>query len=155
MCCREVLLGTPSGTLHELVVEEKDKKEKHVKPIFQLLDSKEPISSVYQHQAAQGQRAVIMTTSQRLFLFTGKGSLEALFARYISKGNPKRWCPCITVTVIIPTGFNARSVVLLLCTRRRAKMLLSAVKQCLTSCTQVLAAIIVIHGMTADCACVR
>ena len=60
--------------------------------MFQLPNSKEPISSVHQHQTAQGQRTVIMATSQRLYIFTGKGSLEAIFARYNSKGKAARLC---------------------------------------------------------------
>lgn len=85
--CREVLLGSLSGALHEVTIDEKDKKEKLAKRVFQLQDSKDPISSVYQHQAPQGQRMVLMATSKCLYVFSGKGGLELMFARYTSPGN--------------------------------------------------------------------
>ncbi len=84
---RDILVGCPAGALHEVVVDEKDKKERIAKKVFQLQDSKEPISSVYQHQASQGHRMVLMATTKRLYVFSGKGVLEPMFARYTSPGN--------------------------------------------------------------------
>ncbi len=83
---RDVLVGSLAGALHEVVVDEKDKKEKVTKRVFQLQDSKDPISSVYQHQASPGHRMVLMATSKRLYVFSGKGGLETMFARYTSPG---------------------------------------------------------------------
>ena len=83
---RDVLVGSLAGALHEVIVDEKDKKEKVAKRVFQLQDSKDPISSVYQHQASPGQRMVLMATSKRLYVFSGKGGLETMFARYTSPG---------------------------------------------------------------------
>ena len=83
---RDVLVGDLAGALHEVIVDEKDKKEKVAKRVFQLQDSKDPISSVYQHQVSPGQRMVLMATSKRLYVFSGKGGLETMFARYTSPG---------------------------------------------------------------------
>lgn len=85
---RDVLLGSLAGALHEVIVDEKDKKEKVTKRVFQLQDSKDPISSVYQHQASPGHRMVLMATSKRLYVFSGKGGLETMFAMYTSPGTP-------------------------------------------------------------------
>ena len=85
-CGRDILVGSLAGALHEVIVDEKDKKEKVAKRVFQLQDSKDPISSVYQHQASPGQRMVLMATSKRLYVFSGKGGLEPMFARYTSPG---------------------------------------------------------------------
>lgn len=79
-------MGSLAGALHEVIVDEKDKKEKVAKRVFQLQDSKDPISSVYQHQASPGQRMVLMATSKRLYVFSGKGGLETMLARYTSPG---------------------------------------------------------------------
>ena len=83
---RDVLMGSLAGALHEVIVDEKDKKEKVAKRVFQLQDSKDQISSVYQHQASPGHRMVLMATSKRLYVFSGKGGLETMFARYTSPG---------------------------------------------------------------------
>ena len=83
---RDILVGDLAGALHEVIVDEKDKKEKVAKRVFQLQDSKDPISSVYQHQVSPGQRMVLMATSKRLYIFSGKGGLETMFARYTSPG---------------------------------------------------------------------
>ena len=78
-------MGSATGALYEVVVDEKDKKAKTAKRVFQLQDSKDPIRSVYQHQASQG-RMVLMATTKRLYVFSGKGGLESMFANYTSPG---------------------------------------------------------------------
>ena len=40
------MLGTTSGQLYETAVEEKDKKEKHVKLLFELTEAPEPFVGV-------------------------------------------------------------------------------------------------------------
>ncbi|DBA75172.1 hypothetical protein WJX77_011350 [Trebouxia sp. C0004] len=80
----DILVGSLDGALHEVIVDEKDKKEKVAKRVFHMQDNKDPISSVYQHQASPGQRMVLMATSKRLYVFSGKGGLEPMFARYTS-----------------------------------------------------------------------
>lgn len=86
MICRDILVGSLAGFLNELVIDEKDKKERVARRVFQLQDSKDPMTSVNQHTTSQGQRVVLMATTDRLYVFSGKGSLEAMFARYKSPG---------------------------------------------------------------------
>lgn len=43
---REVILGTTSGQLYETAVEEKDKKEKFCKLLFELTEAPEPFIGV-------------------------------------------------------------------------------------------------------------
>ncbi|KAL3143378.1 hypothetical protein ABBQ38_002206 [Trebouxia sp. C0009 RCD-2024] len=80
----DILVGSLAGVLNEVVMDEKDKKERVAKRVFQLQDSKDPMTSVHQHRTSEGQRVVLMATADRLYIFTGKGSLEAMFARYNS-----------------------------------------------------------------------
>ena len=84
--CRDILVGSLAGILNEVVIDEKDKKEKVARRVFQLQDSKDPMTSVHQHTTPQGQRVVLMSTADRLYVFSGRGSLEAMFARYRSPG---------------------------------------------------------------------
>lgn len=35
---REVILGTENGQLYEMAVDEKDKREKYVKPLYELTE---------------------------------------------------------------------------------------------------------------------
>ena len=83
---RDILVGSLAGVLNEVVIDEKDKKERVAKRVFQLQDSKDPMTSVHQHRTPQGQRVVLMATTDRLYVFSGKGSLEAMFAKYKSPG---------------------------------------------------------------------
>ena len=43
---REVIIGTTSGQLYETAVEEKDKKEKYCKLLFELTEDSEPFVGV-------------------------------------------------------------------------------------------------------------
>lgn len=43
---KEVILGTDNGQLHEMAVDEKDKKEKYVKFLFELLELPEAFMSL-------------------------------------------------------------------------------------------------------------
>jgi hypothetical protein len=43
---REFLIATSSGQIHELFIEEKDKREKHVKLLYELQESQEPICAI-------------------------------------------------------------------------------------------------------------
>ena len=93
--CRDILVGSLAGVLNELVIDEKDKKEKVARRVFQLPDSKDPMTSVHQHTTSQGQRVVLMSTTDRLYVFSGTGSFEAMFARYKSPGKTNA-CSCTT-----------------------------------------------------------
>ncbi|KAK9814445.1 hypothetical protein WJX72_006013 [[Myrmecia] bisecta] len=80
----EMLVGSEGGLLHEVVLEEKEKKEKSVKQVYSLGEAAQAICSVQQHPLPDGRLAVLLATPARLFVFVGAGtgSLEALFAAY-------------------------------------------------------------------------
>lgn len=63
---REVILGTENGQLHEIVVEEKDKKEKHINLLYELKELPEAFTSLQVHPND-------LTTSGPLLLFSESG----------------------------------------------------------------------------------
>ncbi|KAK8622377.1 hypothetical protein V6N13_117296 [Hibiscus sabdariffa] len=76
---REVILGTENGQLYEVAVDEKDKKEKYIKPLFELAELPEAIMGLQMETAimSNGSRYYVMAvTPTRLYSFTGIGSLE-------------------------------------------------------------------------------
>ncbi|CAN6571708.1 unnamed protein product [Malus baccata var. baccata] len=82
---KEVILGTDNGQLYEMAVDEKDKKEKYVKFLFELLELPEAFMSLQMETATilSGTRYYVMAvTPTRLYSFTGIGSLETVFASY-------------------------------------------------------------------------
>ncbi|XP_062191848.1 vacuolar sorting protein 18-like [Phragmites australis] len=82
---KEVILGTESGQLFEMAVDEADKKEKYVKPLFELTEQKEGIKALQMETAVVGSATryyVMAVTPTRLYSFTGIGSLETVFASY-------------------------------------------------------------------------
>ncbi|KAM2653035.1 hypothetical protein EV2_024720 [Malus domestica] len=82
---KEVILGTDNGQLYEMAVDEKDKKEKYVKFLFELLELPEAFMGLQMETATilSGTRYYVMAvTPTRLYSFTGIGSLETVFASY-------------------------------------------------------------------------
>ncbi|GFZ12940.1 zinc ion binding protein [Actinidia rufa] len=77
---REVILGTDNGQLHEIVVDEKDKKkEKHINLLYELKELPEEFTSLQMETATSGNRTryyVMAVTPTRLYSFTGIGTLE-------------------------------------------------------------------------------
>lgn len=87
---REVIVGTTSGQLYETAVEEKDKKEKFCKLLFELSEVPEPFIGVQMEVVNLGSTTryfVMAATPSRLYIFQGTGSLEAVFKAY-SEGPP-------------------------------------------------------------------
>ncbi|KAK8985317.1 hypothetical protein V6N11_068582 [Hibiscus sabdariffa] len=85
---REVILGTENGQLYEVAVDEKDKKEKYIKPLFELAELPEAIMGLQMETAimSNGSRYYVMAvTPTRLYSFTGIGSLETVFASYLNR----------------------------------------------------------------------
>nr|ATA62870.1 putative zinc ion binding protein [Hesperocyparis bakeri] len=85
---RDVIFGTMGGQLYEVVVEEKDKKEKHLKLLYELIELKEPFVSLQMETIATGGTTryyVMASTPTRLYTFTGTGSLDAVFAAYANR----------------------------------------------------------------------
>lgn len=85
---KEVILGTDNGQLFELAVDEKEKKEKYVKFLFELAELPEAIMDLQMETASilNGMRYYIMAvTPTRLYSFTGIGSLETVFSTYLER----------------------------------------------------------------------
>ncbi|EEF44511.1 vacuolar sorting protein 18 isoform X2 [Ricinus communis] len=85
---KEVILGTDNGQLHEIAVDEKDKREKYVKFLFQLNELPEAFMGLQMETAnlSNGTRYYVMAvTPTRLYSFTGIGSLETVFAGYLER----------------------------------------------------------------------
>ncbi|XVF01906.1 hypothetical protein REPUB_Repub04eG0129400 [Reevesia pubescens] len=85
---REVILGTDNGQLYEIAVDEKDKREKYIKPLFELAELPEAIMGLQMETAilSNGTRYYVMAvTPTRLYSFTGIGSLETVFASYLER----------------------------------------------------------------------
>ncbi|CAK9261476.1 unnamed protein product [Sphagnum jensenii] len=82
---REVILGTTNGQLYETAIEEKDKKEKYVKLLFEITEAPEPFIGVQMETVTTGTAVryfVMAATPSRLYIFQGTTSLEAVFMSY-------------------------------------------------------------------------
>ncbi|OAE21445.1 hypothetical protein AXG93_3506s1190 [Marchantia polymorpha subsp. ruderalis] len=82
---RDVVLGTTTGQLFEMSVEEKDKKEKYVNKLFEITEMPEPFIGVQMETVGTGASTrylVLAATASRLYTFVGTGSLEATFQAY-------------------------------------------------------------------------
>ncbi|XP_056171008.1 vacuolar sorting protein 18 isoform X2 [Syzygium oleosum] len=85
---KEVILGMDNGQLHEIAVDEKDKREKYIKSLFELSELPEAFTGLQMETASvsTGTRYYLMAvTPTRLYSFTGIGSLEAVFAKYVDR----------------------------------------------------------------------
>ncbi|THG19953.1 hypothetical protein TEA_021574 [Camellia sinensis var. sinensis] len=85
---REVILGTDNGQLHEIAVDEKDKKEKHVNFLFELKELPEAFMGLQMETAStsNGTKYYMMAvTPTRLYSFSGIGSLDTVFASYVDR----------------------------------------------------------------------
>ncbi|KAK8469577.1 hypothetical protein PHAVU_005G107700 [Phaseolus vulgaris] len=85
---KEVILATENGQLHELYVDEKDKKEKYIKFLFELKEQPEAFMGLQMETASiiNGTRYYVMAvTPTRLYSYTGFGSLEAVFLGYLDR----------------------------------------------------------------------
>nr|XP_011467781.1 PREDICTED: vacuolar protein sorting-associated protein 18 homolog isoform X2 [Fragaria vesca subsp. vesca] len=83
---KEVILGTDNGQLYEIAVDEKDKKEKYVKFLYELIELPEAFMSLQMETATilNGTRYYVMAvTPTRLYSYTGIGLLDAIFASYL------------------------------------------------------------------------
>ncbi|KAH9744313.1 vacuolar sorting protein 18 [Citrus sinensis] len=76
---KEIILGTDTGQLHEMAVDEKDKREKYIKLLFELNELPEAFMGLQMETASlsNGTRYYVMAvTPTRLYSFTGFGSLD-------------------------------------------------------------------------------
>nr|VDC65562.1 unnamed protein product [Brassica rapa] len=82
---KEIILGTQDGQLFEMAVDEKDKREKYIKFLFELEELPEAFMAlqVLLSNINSGMRYYVMAvTPTRLYSFTGIGTLESVFASY-------------------------------------------------------------------------
>ncbi|KAL8465488.1 hypothetical protein ACS0TY_034842 [Phlomoides rotata] len=85
---REIILGTDNGQLHEVAVDEKDKKEKYIKFLFELNELAEAFTGLQMETTStnNGTRYYVMAvTPTRLYSFTGIGLLDSVFASYAER----------------------------------------------------------------------
>ncbi|CAM8951692.1 unnamed protein product [Rhodiola kirilowii] len=85
---KEVVLGTDNGQLYEIAVDEKDKKEKYIKFLFELTELPEAFMGLQMETTIveNGTRYYVMAvTPTRLYSFTGIGSLETVFTSYLER----------------------------------------------------------------------
>lgn len=85
MSTREIILGTESGQLYEMAVDEKDKKEKYIKQLYELTELPEAITGLQMETATVDNATryyVMAVTPTRLYSFTGIGTLETVYASY-------------------------------------------------------------------------
>ncbi|KAL0697667.1 hypothetical protein Bca4012_053789 [Brassica carinata] len=76
---KEIILGTQDGQLFEMAVDEKDKREKYIKFLFELEELPEAFMDLQMETAniSSGMRYYVMAvTPTRLYSFTGIGTLE-------------------------------------------------------------------------------
>eukprot|EP00268_Persea_americana_P048110 TRINITY_DN5052_c0_g1_i1.p1 TRINITY_DN5052_c0_g1~~TRINITY_DN5052_c0_g1_i1.p1 ORF type:complete len:993 (-),score=212.87 TRINITY_DN5052_c0_g1_i1:220-3198(-) len=82
---REIILGTEDGQVYEMAVDEKDKKEKYLKLLFELTELPEAFMGLQMETASVGntiRHYIMAVTPTRLYSFTGIGSLENVFTSY-------------------------------------------------------------------------
>ncbi|CAI0550067.1 unnamed protein product [Linum tenue] len=85
---KEVVLGTDNGQLYEIAVDEKDKREKYIKFIYELKELPEAFMGLQMETASLGSGTryyVMAVTPTRLYSFTGIGLLETVFASYLER----------------------------------------------------------------------
>ncbi|KAI5058038.1 hypothetical protein GOP47_0026208 [Adiantum capillus-veneris] len=85
---RDIAIGTSGGQLFETSLDEKEKKEKPLKLLYELRELNEPIIGVQMEASSVGQQVryfLMAITPTRLYSFTGLGSLEATFAAYADR----------------------------------------------------------------------
>ncbi|KAJ4822464.1 Vacuolar protein sorting-associated protein 18 like protein [Turnera subulata] len=85
---KEVILGTDNGQLHEIAVDEKDKREKYIKFLFELSELPEAFMGLQMETTSisNGTRYYVMAvTPTRLYSYTGFGSLETVFGSYADR----------------------------------------------------------------------
>ncbi|KAJ6885007.1 vacuolar sorting protein 18 [Populus alba x Populus x berolinensis] len=85
---KEVVIGTDNGQLFEMAVDEKDKREKYIKFLFELKELPEAFMALQMETASLSNVTryyVMAVTPTRLYSFTGIGLLETVFASYLER----------------------------------------------------------------------
>ncbi|CAI0550110.1 unnamed protein product [Linum tenue] len=103
---KEVVLGTDNGQLYEIAVDEKDKREKYIKFIYELKELPEAFMGLQMETASLGSGTryyVMAVTPTRLYSFTGIGLLERTTFLYQAK---KSDTFCVAFRSSNPNGDN-------------------------------------------------
>lgn len=85
---REIVIGTTGGQLYEACVEEKEKKERPLKLLYELTELQEPIVGLQMEMGGTSphmQYYLMAITPTRLYSFTGLVSLETVFSAYVDR----------------------------------------------------------------------
>ncbi|KAH7283931.1 hypothetical protein KP509_34G031500 [Ceratopteris richardii] len=85
---QDMVVGTSGGQLLETSLEEKEKREKPLKLLYELTELNEPIVGLQMETSSVGSQVrnfLMAVTPTRLYSFTGLGSLETMFSAYMSK----------------------------------------------------------------------
>lgn len=85
---QDIAVGTSEGQLFETSLDEKEKKEKPLKLLYELSELKEQIVGLQMETSSTGPQVryfLMMVTLTRLYSFTGLGSLEATLAAYANR----------------------------------------------------------------------
>lgn len=80
--CRDVAVGTTQGNIIALCFEEKEKKERGGKVVLDMSAIGETIKGIAQLPLPQERLLLLVSTSKRLYAFTGSSSLEKLGESY-------------------------------------------------------------------------
>ncbi|KAK3283679.1 hypothetical protein CYMTET_8639 [Cymbomonas tetramitiformis] len=87
---KDLVIGTRSGSLYEVEVAEKEKKEKVFKQLYDGGDGREPVEALQMEvmgTSTQGTRYFLLAvTATRCFVFSGVGNLEAMFVSHGAGG---------------------------------------------------------------------
>ncbi|CAN1220528.1 Vacuolar sorting protein 18 [Linum perenne] len=101
---KEVILGTDNGQLYEMAVDEKDKREKYLKFIYELKELPEAFMGLQMETASLGSGTryyVMAVTPTRLYSYTGIGLLERTAFLYQAK---KSYTFCMALWSSYPNG---------------------------------------------------
>lgn len=85
ICCRDIALGTASGTVLTISYEEKEKKERWGGPVLELATG-QAIKGLSQLPLPQGRLLLLVSAEQRLYAFSGASSLKLLGEAYQASG---------------------------------------------------------------------
>lgn len=81
----EVLVGTETGSLHVLMVDEKERRERLWLPLGEVDCAVPAVTGAYQQVTAGDTALVLVATAARLYVFLGGPGLQGAFAGYASR----------------------------------------------------------------------
>lgn len=82
LMCRDIAIGTESGTLVSIACDEKEKKEHGGKIVLDLSSLNEAVSGLQQLPLPDDRLLLLLSTPSRLYAFSGAADLESVAANY-------------------------------------------------------------------------